>query len=105
MLPVPNSGPGNLVDAGNFPRGFHHLPRRPISDWRGDALAAGLSAKAIVHIELNGARAREAERYDMGVRFRMELEGPHGTLWVLEDGRRGATGRLFEVDTQWLTSP
>ena len=67
------------------------------ADWRGDALAAGLSAKAIVRIELDGERAREAERYDMGVRIRKVAEGADGALWVLEDGRRGGTGRLLKL--------
>jgi len=67
------------------------------ADWRGDALAAGLSAKAIVRIELDGERAREAERYDMGVRIRSVVEGADGALWVLEDGKRGGTGRLLRL--------
>ena len=66
-------------------------------DWRGDALAAGLSAKAIVRIEFEGVRAREAGRYDMGVRIRTVVEGPDGALWVLEDGRSGGTGRLLKL--------
>ncbi len=66
-------------------------------DWRGNALAAGLSAKAIVRIELDGERAREAERYDMGVRIRTVVEGADGALWVLEDGRRDGTGRLLKL--------
>jgi glucose/arabinose dehydrogenase len=65
--------------------------------WRGNALAAGLSAKAIVRIELDGTRAREAERYGMGVRIRTVVEGPDGALWVLEDGRNGGTGRLLKL--------
>lgn len=67
------------------------------ADWRGNALAAGLSAKAIVRVELDGERAREAERYDMGVRIRTVAEGADGALWVLEDGRRGGTGRLLKL--------
>ncbi|MGW8369822.1 MAG: PQQ-dependent sugar dehydrogenase, partial [Gammaproteobacteria bacterium] len=39
-------------------------------DWRGDALAAGLSSQAIVRIELDGDTAREVERYPMGARIR-----------------------------------
>ena len=66
-------------------------------DWRGNALAAGLSAKAIVRIQLDGERAREVERYDMGVRIRTVVEGADGALWVLEDGRRGGTGRLLKL--------
>ena len=64
---------------------------------RGNALAAGLSAKALVRIELDGERAREVERYDMGVRIRAVVEGADGALWVLEDGRRGGTGRLLKL--------
>ena len=33
----------------------------------------------------------------MGVRIRTVVEGADGTLWVLEDGRRGATGRLLKL--------
>ena len=65
--------------------------------WRGNALAAGLSAKAIVRIELDGDRAREVERFDMGARIRTVVEGADGALWVLEDGRRGGTGRLLKL--------
>ncbi|MGH9173273.1 MAG: PQQ-dependent sugar dehydrogenase [Vicinamibacterales bacterium] len=65
--------------------------------WRGNALAAGLSAKAIIRIELDGERAREAERYDMGARIRAVVEGPDGALWVLEDQRRGGEGRLLKL--------
>ena len=66
-------------------------------DWRGNALVAGLSAKAIVRIELNGERAREVERYAMGERIRAVVEGPDGALWVLEDQRRGGAGRLLRL--------
>jgi aldose sugar dehydrogenase len=41
--------------------------------WRGNAPAGGLSAKAIIRIE------------------------PDGALWVLEDGRSGGTGRLLKL--------
>lgn len=83
----PVISPGNLmVYGGNL-----------FSDWRGDALAAGLSSRAIVRIELDGERAREAERYDMGARIRSVEEGPDGALWVLEDGARGGDGRMLRL--------
>ncbi len=66
-------------------------------DWRGDALIAGLSAKAIVRIEVDGETAREAARYDMGARVRCVVEGPDGALWVLEDERDDSTGRLLKL--------
>jgi aldose sugar dehydrogenase len=84
---TPVISPGSLV----FYRG------NLFADWRGDALVAGLSAKAIVRIELDGETAREAERYDMGARIRAVVEGPDGALWVLEDQRRGGAGRLLKL--------
>lgn len=67
------------------------------SDWRGDALAAGLSAQAIVRIDLDGDSAREAGRYEMGARIRSIDEASDGTLWVLEDDRGESAGRLLKL--------
>ncbi len=67
------------------------------ADWRGDALAAGLSSRAIVRLELDGESAREVERYPMGARIRGVVEGPDGAIWVLEDERRESTGRLLKL--------
>ena len=67
------------------------------SDWRGDALIAGLSSQAIVRVALDGDEAREVERYPMGARIRSVLEGPDGALWVLEDERAGSQGRLLKL--------
>ena len=66
-------------------------------DWRGQALAAGLSSQAIVRIELDGDSAREIERYDMGARIRSIEEGPDGSIWVLEDERGESRGRLLKL--------
>jgi glucose/arabinose dehydrogenase len=84
---TPVISPGNLV----FYRG------NLFPDWRGDALVAGLSAQAIVRVELEGERAREAERYPMGARIRSVVEGSDGALWVLEDERGGKGGRLLRL--------
>jgi aldose sugar dehydrogenase len=65
--------------------------------WRGDALAAGLTSKGLVHIKFNGERATEAARYDMGARIRKVTEGPDGALWVLEDERAQSEGRLLKL--------
>ena len=84
---VPAISPGDLmIYRGNLFR-----------DWRGDAFAAGLSAQAIVRIELDGDRAREAERFPMGARIRSLVEGPDGAIWVLEDERRESQGRLLKL--------
>jgi len=65
--------------------------------WRGDFLAAGLSSRAIVHIETDGDTAREVGRYVLGARIRSVVQGPEGELWVLEDEREGSEGRLLKL--------
>ena len=84
---TPVVSPGNLIVV----RGVM------FSDWRGDALIAGLSSQAIVRVALDGDEAREVERYPMGARIRSVLEGPDGALWVLEDERAGSQGRLLKL--------
>ena len=67
------------------------------SDWRGNALIAALSSLAIIRVELDGDKARELERYDMGARIRSVVEGPEGALWVLEDEYDESRGRLLKL--------
>ncbi len=69
--------------------------------WRGQALVAGLSARALVRVALPEAgpgdergTARELARYGWGRRVRAVREGPDGALYVLEDG---AGGRLLRL--------
>lgn len=68
--------------------------------WRGDALVAGLSSKALIRISLEGAEPRELERFPMGMRVRSVVEGPDGAIWILEDERRDSLGRLFKLEWQ-----
>ena len=62
--------------------------------WRGDALVAGLSSKALIHVDIDGTGAREVERWDMGERIREVEQGPDGAVWLLEDG---PGGRLLKL--------
>ena len=62
--------------------------------WRGDALICGLSGQALVRVDIDGANAREAERWDMGRRIREVEQGPDGAVYLLEDG---AGGRLLRL--------
>ena len=84
---TPVISPGNLIVYGGS----------LFTDWRGNALAAGLSSHAIVRIELDGDSAREVERYPMGARIRSVVEGPDGALWVLEDDLGESKGRLLKL--------
>jgi aldose sugar dehydrogenase len=65
--------------------------------WRGDALIAALSGQALVRVDLDGDRAREAERWDMGQRIREVEQAPDGSVWLLEDEREGSGGRLLRL--------
>ncbi len=63
-------------------------------DWKGNAFLGGLSAQALVRVDIDGDTAKEAERFDWGKRVREVEQGPDGALWVLED-RSGA--RLLKL--------
>lgn len=65
--------------------------------WRGNALIGGLGARGIVRVAIDGDRAREVERYDLGARIREVEQGPDGAVYVLEDESRGAQGRLLKL--------
>ncbi|MCP5475758.1 MAG: PQQ-dependent sugar dehydrogenase [Rhodanobacteraceae bacterium] len=62
--------------------------------WNGNALAAGLSSKSLVRIQIDGESAREVERFDMGQRIREVEQGPDGAIYLLEDG---ANARLLKL--------
>lgn len=66
----------------------------PFGDWKGDLIFAGLKTKALIHVDVNGENAREIARYDFDNRLREVLEGPDGSLWVLEDGEGAKLLRL-----------
>ena len=84
---TPVISPGDLmVYRGNLFKG-----------WRGNALVAGLSSRAIIRIELEADSATEVARYDMGQRIRSIDEATDGSLWVLEDEFRRSGGRLLKL--------
>jgi len=58
-------------------------------EWQGDALLGGLASRSLVRIKIEGEKAREVERFDMGKRIREVEQGPDGAIWVLED-KQGA---------------
>ncbi len=84
---TPVISPGHMIvyDGALFP------------EWQGNLFIAGLSSQALIRIEIDGANAREAERFDMGNRVRALAVGPDGALWVLEDGRNRRGGRLLKL--------
>jgi glucose/arabinose dehydrogenase len=79
------------------PAGFVIYSGNEFPDWRGDGFIGGLSSEALIRVEFDGERAREAARYPMGARIREVEQGPDGALWVLEDERDGKGGRLLKL--------
>ena len=54
--------------------------------WQGQALIAGMKSEALIRVQLDGDKAREAARYPMGKRIREIEQAPDGALMLLEDG-------------------
>ncbi len=81
---VPSIAPSGLViyNGGMFPR------------WKGDAIIGGLVSRALIHVDLKGDIAKEAERFKWGERIREVEQGPEGAMYVLEDG---TGGRLLKL--------
>lgn len=65
--------------------------------WQGSAFIGGLASRVLVRVMIDGDRAREAERFDLGQRIREVEQAPDGSLWLLEDGPRGDGGRLLRL--------
>jgi glucose/arabinose dehydrogenase len=82
---------------GLSPAGFMIYSGKLFPQWRGNGFVGGLSGQALVRVEMNGAAAREAERWDMGARIREVEQGPDGAIYVLEDERGGSGGRLLRL--------
>lgn len=68
------------------PAGFIIYSGDQFPAWRKSGFIGGLSSQALIRIELDGKRAREAQRWDMGSRIREIEQGPDGAIWILEDG-------------------
>jgi glucose/arabinose dehydrogenase len=82
---TPVISPGNMI----------HYSGSAFPQWKGDALIAGLSSKALIRVDIDGDKAREAERWDMGKRIREVEQGPDGTVYLLEDGPGGRLLKLI----------
>ena len=52
-----------------------------------------MSGQALIRVDLDGDKARKAERWDMGARIRAVDQGPDGAVYLLEDG----DGRLLKL--------
>lgn len=65
--------------------------------WKGDLFIGGLSSQALIRVDVDGTNATKGDQWPMGERIREPEEGPDGAIWLLEDGRREAKGRLLKL--------
>jgi glucose/arabinose dehydrogenase len=79
------------------PSGMIVYSGRLFPQWRGSAFLGALSGKALVRVALDGTEARKADQWDIGQRIREVEEGPDGAIYLLEDQREGAGGRLLRL--------
>ncbi len=63
--------------------------------WRGQALIAAMGSQGLVRVAIDGARAREVERYNLETRIRAITERDDGALFVLADKEDGRLLRLM----------
>ena len=77
------------------PGGMLFYSGNRFTDWRGDAILAGLSSQALVRVRVNGTSAAEVQRIAMGTRIRDLVQTADGSLYVITDG---AAGELRRVD-------
>jgi aldose sugar dehydrogenase len=67
--------------------------------WKGSALIGGLSSKAVIRVKIEGDRATEEERLEMGKRIRDVIQAADGTVLLLTDGAGAELLRLTPVAT------
>lgn len=76
------------------PSGFMIYSAGLFPGWKGNGFIGGLVSQALIRVEFDGDKAREAERFAMGKRIREVEQGPDGAIWLLEDGKGGRLLKL-----------
>ena len=79
------------------PGGMIHYSGKMFPALNGSLLIAGLSSKAIIQVKPDGTTARPVAWWSMGERIRDLAQAPDGSIWALEDGGRGSSGRLLRL--------
>lgn len=69
-----------------------------IEQWQGDVLIGGLSSRALVRLDVDGAQVTGEEQIDMGVRIREVTQGPQGAIYLTTDEENGRILRLSPQD-------
>lgn len=85
---VPSIAPSGMIIVTGSVEGAAFAP------WQGSLLLGGLGSQALIRVEIDGTRAREVARWDMGRRIRDVVQGADGYVYLLEDGADGQLMRL-----------
>ena len=83
----PSISPGGMIEytGALFPR------------LKGMLLITALSGQGVAVVRLEGDHATPVAFWDMGTRIRDIAQAPDGSIWLLEDGERGAGGQLLRL--------
>jgi aldose sugar dehydrogenase len=78
------------------PSGMAFYTGELFPQWKGNLFVGGLSATALVRLELDGNKVAHEERllHDLGLRIRDVAQGPDGALYVVTDEDDGQILRL-----------
>lgn len=101
-LPKPTDGDGFTASAYFWtpaiaPAGLIFYNGAEFADWNGDALLTGLVSRALIRVHIDGDKAVEVQRLDLGGRIREVEQGPNGSLYVLVDSPDGKLVRITPV--------
>lgn len=90
----PSISPGGMIlySGGMFPA------------LKGSLLIASMSTAGLSQVMLDGDRATSTAFWDFGTRLRDIAQAPDGSIWLLEDGGRGAGGRLLRLTPKPATT-
>jgi glucose/arabinose dehydrogenase len=104
-VPIPDHKPGDGFEPPKVycnpsisPGGFIIYTGDKFPQWKGDALLGALSGQALIRVDIDGDKAKNAEQWDMKARIRAVDQGPDGSIYLLEDGEAPGQGRLLRLD-------
>jgi glucose/arabinose dehydrogenase len=102
--PIPDHRPGDGYEPPKLwwnpsisPGGMIYYTGAMFPQYRGSLFIAALSGQGVLRVSVKGDTAKVENAWDFGARIRDIAQAPDGAIWVLEDGGRGARGRLWKL--------